>query len=67
MGRRCSEMVQGDGDPDDRCQQLGEGQTSDCVPTRCRWQKSSSKSKVKQVNDDVTANNDEVMTLKDVF
>ena len=25
MGRRCSEMVQEDGDPDDRCQQLGEG------------------------------------------
>ena len=43
MGRRCSEMVPGDGDPDDRCQQLGEGETSDCIPTRRRWQKSSSK------------------------
>ena len=43
MGRRCSEMVQGDGDPDDRCQHLGEGETTDYIPTRRRWQKSSSK------------------------
>ena len=48
MRRRRSEMVRGDGDPDDRCQQLGEGETSECIPTRRRWQKSSSKvSKVK--------------------
>ena len=36
-------------DPDDTSQQLGEGQTSDCIPTRRRWQKSSSKVKSSQV------------------
>ena len=44
MGRR-SEMVQGSGDPNDRFQQLDEGQTSDFIPTRRRWQRSSSKVK----------------------
>ena len=33
--------------PDDRCQQLCEGETSDCISSRRRWQKSSTK--VKQV------------------
>ena len=32
-------------DPDDRSQQLGEGQTADCISTRRRWQKSSTKVK----------------------
>ena len=38
-------MVQGDGNPDDRREQLGQGETSDCLSTRRRWQKSSSKVK----------------------
>ena len=36
-------MVQGDGNPDDRREQLGQGETSDCLSTRRRWQKSSTK------------------------
>ena len=44
-GKTMFEMVRGDGDPDDRCQQRGEGETSDCIHTRRRWQKSSSKVK----------------------
>ena len=36
-------MVQGDGNPDDRREQLGQGKTSDCLSTRRRWQKSSTK------------------------
>ena len=34
LGIRCSEIVQEDGEPDDTRQQLGEGQTSDCISTR---------------------------------
>ena len=45
LGRRYTEMVQWDWDPDDRSQQLGEGPTSDCISTRRRWQKSSTKVK----------------------
>ena len=32
-------MIQGDGNPDDRREQQGE--TSDCLYTRRRWQKSA--------------------------
>ena len=32
---------------DDRREQLGQGETSDCLSTRRRWQKSSTKVKVK--------------------
>ena len=31
LERRYTEMVQGDWDPDDRSQQLGEGQLSECL------------------------------------
>ena len=42
-------MVQGDGNPDDRREQLGEGETSDCLSIRVRCQKSSTKeSKVRE-------------------
>ena len=38
LGRLCTEMVQGDGNPDDSREQLGQGETSDCLSTRCQWQ-----------------------------
>ena len=37
-----TDMLQGDGVPNDRSKQLGEEQTSDCTTTRRRWQESSS-------------------------
>ena len=45
LGRWCTEMVQWDGNPDDRRKQLGQGETSDCLSIRRRWQKSSTKIK----------------------
>ena len=45
-------MVRGDGNPDDRREQLGQGETSDCLSTRRQWQKSSTKVKVSKFRSD---------------
>ena len=58
LGVWCTDMVQGDVNPYDRREQLCQGETSDCLSTRRRWQKSSTKVKSEVMRDEHGMEND---------